>query len=161
MGTPHQGGNGVALGKILVNVASAVKHTTQNVVKHLEQHSEWLQQQQSQYLAISADFDTVCFYETYTTSILGYGHLLVRLLPAYSAGLEMLTFVKVVPSYSAVIQGQRNVEDIALDADHRSMTRFGSVDDENYKSVISVLRRMVDRAKLQSDSEDARRERES
>lgn len=73
----------------------------------------------------------------------------------------MLTDVKIVPSYSAVIQGQRNVEDIPLDADHHNMTKFGSVDNENYKSVISVLRRMVDKAKQHPDSEDARRERES
>ena len=40
------------------------------------------------------------------------------------------------------------------------MTKFGSVDDENYRSVISVLRRMVNKAKQNPDSEAARRERE-
>ena len=74
--------------------------------------------------------------------------------------MNMLTDIQIVPSYSAVIQGQRNVEDGPLDADHRSMTKFGSVDNENYKSVISVLRRLVDKAKQYPDSEDARRERE-
>ena len=77
IGTPHQGGNGVQLGKVLVNVASAVQHVSHNAVKHLAKHSEWLQQQQSQYLAISADFDTVCFYETYKTPLPGLGHLTV------------------------------------------------------------------------------------
>ncbi|KAL8744866.1 MAG: hypothetical protein Q9190_002940 [Brigantiaea leucoxantha] len=77
VGTPHQGGNGVEIGKIIVNVASAMQHTTQNAVQHLSKHSEWLQQQTTDYLAISADFETVCFYETYRTALPGLGHLLV------------------------------------------------------------------------------------
>ena len=73
VGTPHQGGNGVGLGKVVLDVLSAVKHTNKNVVGHLAKHSEFLQHQQSQYLAISGDFETVCFYETYKTHLRGVG----------------------------------------------------------------------------------------
>ncbi|ERF76311.1 hypothetical protein EPUS_04169 [Endocarpon pusillum Z07020] len=128
IGTPHQGGNGVSLGKILVNVGSALMYTTQNAVKHLADNSEYLQKQQSDYLAISADFDTVCFYETYQMALPGYGHLLV------------------VPRHSAVIQGQRNVEEIPLNADHKSMTKFESSEDENFKRVSRIVKRMVNKA---------------
>lgn len=77
VGTPHQGGNGVGIGKVLINVVSAVKYTSQNAVQHLAKHSEWLQDLQSRYLAISSDFETVCYYETYDTPLPGYGHMLV------------------------------------------------------------------------------------
>lgn len=77
VGTTHQGGNGVGVGKVLINVVSAVKYTTQKAVQHLAKHSEWLQHLQSQYLAISGDFETVCYYETYDTPLPGYGNILV------------------------------------------------------------------------------------
>ena len=77
VGTPHQGGNGVALGRILINVISVVKHTNHNTVEHLAKQSEWLQDLQSRYRAISGDFETVCYYETLPISILGIGHVIV------------------------------------------------------------------------------------
>ena len=77
VGTPHQGGNGVALGRILINVISAVKHTNHNTVEHLAKQSEWLQHLQSRYRAISGDFETVCYHETLPISLLGIGNVLV------------------------------------------------------------------------------------
>lgn len=76
VGTPHQGGSGVGLGKVVLDIVSAVKHTNKNTVGHLAKHSEFLQHQQSQYLAISGDFETVCFYEEYRTHLPGVGHKL-------------------------------------------------------------------------------------
>ena len=73
MGTPHQGGSGVQLGKLLVNVASVFVAADDRLVKHLEQGSEWLQQQLGQYGAISGDFVTKFAYEEYKTpTMLGY-----------------------------------------------------------------------------------------
>lgn len=66
-GTPHQGGNGVSLGKFLVNVASIFTSTNKKLLKHLEMHSEWLLHQTAQYNAISAQFETKYIYETYKT----------------------------------------------------------------------------------------------
>jgi hypothetical protein len=47
MGTPHQGGGGVQLGKLLVNIASVFVAADDHILKHLERDSEWLQQQLS------------------------------------------------------------------------------------------------------------------
>ncbi|KAM0647613.1 hypothetical protein ACHAO3_007530, partial [Verticillium nonalfalfae] len=64
MGTPHQGGNGVELGRILANVASLVVAADDRLLRHLEHHSEYLQQQLGQYAPISDDFVTKFAYET-------------------------------------------------------------------------------------------------
>jgi hypothetical protein len=67
MGTPHQGGSGVALGKLMVNVASDGR-----LLQHLERDSEWLQQQLGQYGPISSDFVTKFAFEEYATpTVLG------------------------------------------------------------------------------------------
>ncbi len=67
MGTPHQGGSGVQLGKLLVNVASVFTAADDRLMKHLERDSEWLQQQLGQYGPISGDFVTKFAYEEYKT----------------------------------------------------------------------------------------------
>jgi hypothetical protein len=58
MGTPHQGGEGVAWGKRLVNVASIFVNTNDKLLNILERDSETLQQQLGQYNSISGDFET-------------------------------------------------------------------------------------------------------
>ena len=73
MGTPHQGGSGVQLGKLLVNVASVFVAADDRLLQHLERDSEWLQQQLGQYGPISRDFVTKFAYEQYPTSTL-LGH---------------------------------------------------------------------------------------
>lgn len=79
MGTPHQGGNGVQLGRILANVASLVVAADDQLLKHLERDSEWLQQQLlGQYAPISNDFVTKFGYEEYATpTVLGHS-IMVR-----------------------------------------------------------------------------------
>ncbi|KAK8140622.1 hypothetical protein G3M48_003253, partial [Beauveria asiatica] len=72
MGTPHQGGNGVQLGRVLANVASLVMAADDRLLKHLERDSEWLLQQLGQYGPISNEFVTKFAYETYPTpTVLG------------------------------------------------------------------------------------------
>ena len=72
MGTPHQGGSGVQLGRILINIASLFTAADDHLLKHLERDSEWLQQQLGQYGPISRDFVTKFAYEEYETpTILG------------------------------------------------------------------------------------------
>jgi hypothetical protein len=78
MGTPHQGGSGVQLGKLLINVASVFVAADDRLMKHLEQNSEWLQQQLRQYSLISSEFVTKFAYEEYKTpTVLGYS-IMVR-----------------------------------------------------------------------------------
>jgi hypothetical protein len=79
MGTPHQGGNGVQFGKILVNVASVFVASDDRLIKHLDQDSEWLQQQLGQYGPISGNFVTKFAFEEYETPTLLGDSLMVRL----------------------------------------------------------------------------------
>jgi hypothetical protein len=76
MGTPHQGGSGVQLGKLLINMASLFVPADDHLIKHLEQNSEWLQQQLGQYNPISSEFITKFAYEEYKTPTV-LGHLIM------------------------------------------------------------------------------------
>lgn len=69
MGTPHQGGNGVAIGKLMINVASVFVAADDRLLRHLERDSESLQQQIGQYGPISGDFVTKFAFEEYVTLI--------------------------------------------------------------------------------------------
>lgn len=71
MGTPHQGGQGVGMGKILLNVAKVQGDASDNLLKHLEEHSELLQQQMSEFSLISQSFDIKFAYETKPTPLAG------------------------------------------------------------------------------------------
>jgi hypothetical protein len=80
MGTPHQGGNGVRLGKLIVNIASVFIAADDRVLKHLERDSEWLQQQLGQYGPISGDFVTKFAFEEYPTpTALGHSIMVCRI----------------------------------------------------------------------------------
>jgi len=81
MGTPHQGGNGVQLGQLLVNVASLFVAADNRLLKHLERDSEWLQQQLGQYSPISGDFVTKFAYEEYQTPTAFGQSIMVHGLP--------------------------------------------------------------------------------
>jgi hypothetical protein len=73
MGTPHQGGSGVQLGKLIVNIASVFLAADDRLIKHLERDSEWLQQQLGQYGLISGDFVTKFAFKEYSTpTVLGH-----------------------------------------------------------------------------------------
>lgn len=82
MGTPHQGGSGVQLGKLLVNVASVFVAADDRLMKHLERDSESLQQQLGQYRPISGDFVTKFAYEEYKTRTAMMHSIMVCLLVA-------------------------------------------------------------------------------
>lgn len=76
MGVPHQGGNGVALGKSLINIASSVTKTDTRIMKDLERDSQLLSTQLGQYQAISGQFVTAFAYETLETKTV-FGHTLM------------------------------------------------------------------------------------
>lgn len=128
MGTPHQGGSGVQLGKLLVNVASVFVAADDRLMKHLERDSEWLQQQLGQYGPISGDFVTKFAYEEYKTpTVLGHS-------------------IMVVPRASAVVPGAADAEPIAIHADHINMVKFASKEDNSYKTVSGHLQIMAQSA---------------
>ncbi|KAF4418794.1 Protein SERAC1 [Colletotrichum fructicola Nara gc5] len=124
MGTPHQGGNGVQLGRVLVNVASIFVSANDRLLRHLERDSEWLQQQLGQYGPISRDFVTKFAYEVFETP-------------------TPLGKITVVPRASAVVPGQADGEPIAIHADHINMVKFASKEDPSYVKVSEVLQIMV------------------
>jgi hypothetical protein len=69
MGTPHQGGEGVAWGKRLVNVVSIFVKTSDNLLNVFERDSEILQQPLGQYNPIRGDFETKFAFETKATPL--------------------------------------------------------------------------------------------
>lgn len=71
LGTPHQGGNGVSLGKLVANIASIVLETNKALLDHLDKNSESLEQQLNQYTFIADRFDTKFCYETVKTTKYG------------------------------------------------------------------------------------------
>ena len=80
MGVPHQGGNGVALGKSLVNIASSVAKADTRIMKDLERDSQLLSMQLGQYQAISGQFVTKFAYETLETkTVLGHSLMVCNL----------------------------------------------------------------------------------
>uniref|UniRef100_A0ACC1R8X0 Uncharacterized protein n=1 Tax=Lecanicillium saksenae TaxID=468837 RepID=A0ACC1R8X0_9HYPO len=129
MGTPHQGGNGVQLGRVLANVASLVIAADERLLKHLERDSEWLQQQLGQYAPISNEFVTKFAYEQYATpTVLGRS-------------------IMVVPRASAVVPGHADAEPIVIHANHTSMVRYPSRQDIGYVTVSEHLQIMAIGAK--------------
>jgi hypothetical protein len=128
MGTPHQGGEGVAWGKALVNVASIFVKTNNKLLRILERDSEALQHQLSQYAPISADFETKFAFETKATVL--------------SLGQAMI----VVPKSSAVVPGQVDAEPIAIMDDHINMVKFSSPKNEGFKRVSGHLMLMAEKA---------------
>ncbi|RYN63061.1 hypothetical protein AA0117_g12840 [Alternaria alternata] len=78
MSTPHQGGNRVALGRLMVNVASVFVVADDRLLRHLERDSESLQQQLRQYAPISRDFVTKFALEEYATpTVLGWSMVII------------------------------------------------------------------------------------
>jgi hypothetical protein len=71
LGTPHQGGNGVVIGKLVANIATIALHTNTALLDHLVKKSEWLKQQLDQYKFLADQFDTKFCYETIPMPILG------------------------------------------------------------------------------------------
>ena len=82
MGTPHQGGSGVRLGKLMVNIASVFVAADNRLSRHLERDSEELQRQLGQYGPISGDFVTKFAFEEYQTPTVLGRSIMVRPLSA-------------------------------------------------------------------------------
>jgi hypothetical protein len=127
MGTPHQGGEGVAWGKRLVDVASIFVKTNNKLLKILKRDSEILQQQLAHYNSISSDFETKFAFETKATPL--------------ALGKAMI----VVPKSSAVVPGQVDAEPVAIMDHHINMVKFEEQSNE-FKRVAGHLKLMVDKA---------------
>jgi hypothetical protein len=127
MGTPHQGGEDVAWGKRLVNVASIFVKTNDKLLNILDRDSEILQQQLGHYNSISGDFETKFAFETKATPL--------------ALGKAMI----IVPKSSAVVPGQVDAEPIAIKDHHINMVKFATRSNE-FKTVAGHLKLMVEKA---------------
>jgi hypothetical protein len=92
LGTPHQGSESVDLGLLLLQIQSIYSHTNDAMAKHLRRDSEMLQQQLSQYSAISGKFNTKFFFEAYPTLLPGGIRRVVSILKLH-LGLQQLNIV--------------------------------------------------------------------
>jgi hypothetical protein len=96
MGTPHQGGSGVAFGRLMVNVASVFVAADDRLLRHLERDSEWLQQQLGQYGPISGDIVTKFAFEEYATPTV-LGRSIVVSLYRMIGAQQLLTPTRLFP----------------------------------------------------------------
>jgi hypothetical protein len=62
-GTPHQRNHDTSWSKVLRNIIQFYLPSS-TLLDSVEEESEWLEMQLSQYRTISSDFITYCFYET-------------------------------------------------------------------------------------------------
>jgi len=157
-GTPHQGGQGVAIGELLARLGSLVTYTSSNVMRHLAHNSEWLQLQQMQYSDIADDFETKFFYETYKMPVAPTINVLVS--KSYYSDDFTLMCVQIVPKYSAVMPGLARSEEIGLEANHKTMVKFTAEEDANYQKVIRRLMTMTKRAEAKVTENWARWEKQ-
>ncbi|KAF8521436.1 hypothetical protein BU17DRAFT_64929 [Hysterangium stoloniferum] len=126
LGTPHQG--------IDMLPFSLCSRPNNILLKYLTANCEPLQQQISHFNAITAHFHIKFFYETLPTS-----------LPVHSSAI-------IVPKASAVLPGAVNIEPISMHKDHTGMSKFQSVDDDDYKSVLCVVQDMIKKAPATVDA---------
>jgi hypothetical protein len=126
MGMPHQGGSGVAFGRLMVNVASVFVAV-----------EDRLQQQLGQYGPISSDFVTKYAFETYATPTVLRQSMVVS--QCQTAGLWPL--LTVLGRSSSVGCGA-----IVIHADHINMVKFELKSDTGYRTVSGHLRVMAARA---------------
>ncbi|KAF8525562.1 hypothetical protein BU17DRAFT_62707 [Hysterangium stoloniferum] len=84
-------------------------------------------QQISDFNAITAHFHMKFFYETLATTLPGH-------------------ISTIVPRSSAVVPGAVNIEPIGMHKDHTGLSKFGSVNDDDFKSVLCAIQDMVKKA---------------
>ncbi|MCJ1462542.1 hypothetical protein MMC07_001144 [Pseudocyphellaria aurata] len=129
MGTPHQGGQGVGMGKMLLRVAKIQGDANDSLLKHLEEHSEFLEHQMSEFSLISQSFEMKFVYETKPTPLAG------------------IIAQVIVPKWSAVIPGASDAAEFGIDADHRGMTKFPDVENEDFKKLSRILESMLGKSR--------------
>ncbi len=76
-GTPHRGGNGVALGKVVANIVTAVTGNDRNdILKSLSTNSLLTTNANDDFSHQWEDYKVVTFYETRKTKVKGLGGVL-------------------------------------------------------------------------------------
>ncbi|KAF8530880.1 hypothetical protein BDD12DRAFT_767720, partial [Trichophaea hybrida] len=116
-GTPHQGGNGVTLGKIAVNIVTTLGGKVSNdLLLYLEKDSVLTQNTNDDFRHQVEDYRFVSFFETRKTRLKKSGFL----------GLYLNVIVVDAKSAKMGV-GSREVQ-LSMDLDHTMMNKFGGRD---------------------------------
>lgn len=132
---PHQGSPAASLGDSLLNLTKVLgltAHSNDKLLKSLKVDSDFIDEQQFEYMAIIEEFTNMCAWETRPTELPipnQFVTVSIDYLPPCIAD-----WAKVVPKPSAVIR-DINCIDFAIDKDHIQMVKFASKEDPGYKSV--------------------------
>ena len=155
MGTPHQGGNAVSMGKLLANIASVAIETNTDILEHLKKDSEHLEQQLDQYRFIADHFDTKFCYETLKTRKFGFSEMVCPMIISISRTVVLIV-MQVVDKSSAIIPGQSKAEPIEMHKSHIGMTKAESATDPEIVTIIRYIQLMCEAApgKIQRKWED-------
>ncbi|KAF8541724.1 hypothetical protein BDD12DRAFT_790429 [Trichophaea hybrida] len=131
-GTPHCGGNGVALGQHVANVLSAVTGEQQNtILSTLKKNSVLNEIITDTFCLQKENYEIVTFFETMPMKIKLGGLLRRRKL--------------IVDRTSAKLGNSREVV-LDLNADHSSLCKFSSLNDEGYETVARHLQILCGKA---------------
>ncbi|KAI0382163.1 Alpha/Beta hydrolase protein [Hypomontagnella monticulosa] len=129
LGTPHEGSDKAAWGEIARRFARLFTVTNPSLLSYLGEHSELL-------LNLERDFQHFLRHNTNTEKEVEV-MCFTEGLPTVISGVNMGYIVtKKSASYAAH-------PTISLHADHRSMCKFKTKDDENYQRILSVLKGWV------------------
>ncbi|KAF8524260.1 hypothetical protein BU17DRAFT_6911, partial [Hysterangium stoloniferum] len=119
LGIPHQDIDVTSWTNSTLDCLSIDHQTNNPILKHLGLHSRTLQQQLTQYNAISFMYHTIFCYEAYPTC---------------------------VPITSVVVPGLVHAKVFIFHKDHMGLVQFGSMDDDGYLILAGNLRHMVEEA---------------
>ncbi|KAK7607481.1 hypothetical protein JOL62DRAFT_559391 [Phyllosticta paracitricarpa] len=116
--TPHRGSQFANYGKVLAKITKvSLRRPNTSLLKLLQQGSMSLDAQRPAFNTAAGGIHIVCFYETIGKS---WGFLDMK---------------RIVDEESAKIEG-REVKVIPINADHSNICKFGSRNEDNYKTAI-------------------------
>lgn len=141
MGTPHRGSDSAFWGSIfgsMANVLTAGSLRT-DLLQMLQPKTEFLGNICSEFVERGKSLHIFTVYERLKIKGLpGSGLVLI-------SSLRFMLTLKVVDEHSAVMNLPNEVA-IPIEADHRSMCRFGNRNSEKYRMVCDCLKELVDGA---------------
>ena len=130
----------------MVNIAKVQGDANDSLLKHLEEHSEFLQQQISEFSLISQSFDIKFAYETKPTPLAGVIAKVVSISDQIITDCGRFNGRQIVPKWSAVLSGLPDAAEFGINADHRSMTKFSSADSEDFQKLSRTLEFMLQKS---------------
>ena len=117
--------------------------TSNQILQHLRENSESLENIQRMYLQASAGLSTIYFYEEYGMPVLG-SHRVVSI--SKQPLNEAHVCQQIVPHHSAVVAGDANASEVGLHGDHCTIVKFSTKDSALYETVLYYLREQLEGA---------------